>query len=64
MRIVTNVQSRKPQVRIARTAVIDLVADHPLEVVEAVLPPELRHGRFKAPDAPIASLMDASSPLI
>jgi integrase/recombinase XerD len=31
-----------------------------LEAVEAVLPPELRRGRFKAPDALIASLMDAS----
>lgn len=28
-----------------------------LEAVEAVLPPELRRGRFKAPDALIASLM-------
>lgn len=31
-----------------------------LEAVEAVLPPELRRGRFKAPDALIAALMDAS----
>jgi integrase/recombinase XerD len=29
-----------------------------LEAVEAVLPPALRRGRFKAPDALIASLMD------
>jgi integrase/recombinase XerD len=28
-----------------------------LEAVEAVIPPELRRGRFKAPDALIASLM-------
>ena len=28
-----------------------------LEAVEAVLPPALRRGRFKAPDALIASLM-------
>lgn len=35
-----------------------------LEAVEAVVPPELRRGRFKAPDALIASLMaDASTPL-
>ena len=30
-----------------------------LEAVEAVLPPGLRRGKFKAPDALIASLMDA-----
>ena len=29
-----------------------------LEAVEAVLPPELRRGRFKAPDALIAALLD------
>lgn len=29
-----------------------------LEVLEAVLPPGLRRGRFKAPDALIASLLD------
>jgi hypothetical protein len=28
-----------------------------LEAVEAVVPPELRRGRFKAPDALIASLL-------
>ena len=28
-----------------------------LEAVEAVLPPQLRRGRFKAPDALIASLL-------
>ena len=28
-----------------------------LEAVEAVIPPELRRGRFKAPDALIASLL-------
>jgi site-specific recombinase XerD len=33
-----------------------------LEAVEAVLPPELRRGRFKAPDALIASLLDDTSP--
>ena len=30
-----------------------------LEAVEAVLPPELRRGRFKAPDALVAMLMDS-----
>jgi integrase/recombinase XerD len=39
-------------------------ATEKLEAVEAVLPPELRRGRFKAPDALIASLMDASPPPI
>jgi integrase/recombinase XerD len=29
-----------------------------LEAVEAVIPPELRSGRFKAPDALIASLTE------
>ena len=29
-----------------------------LEAVEAVVPPELRRGRFKAPDALIASLLE------
>ena len=34
-----------------------------LEAVEAVVPPELRRGRFKAPDALIASLLaDAAAP--
>jgi hypothetical protein len=34
-----------------------------LEAVEAVVPPELRRGRFKAPDALIASLLaDKSAP--
>ena len=33
-----------------------------LEAIEAVLPPELRRGRFKAPDALIASLLDDTSP--
>jgi site-specific recombinase XerD len=32
-----------------------------LEAVEAVVPPELRRGRFRAPDALIASLMAASA---
>ena len=36
-------------------------ATEKLEAVEAVLPPELRRGRFKAPDTLIASLMDASA---
>lgn len=31
-----------------------------LEAVEAIVPPELRRGRFKAPDALIASLIEAS----
>ena len=30
-----------------------------LETVQAVLPPSLRRGRFKAPDELIASLFDA-----
>lgn len=33
-----------------------------LEAVEAIIPPELRRGRFKAPDALIASLMAGSPP--
>jgi site-specific recombinase XerD len=33
-----------------------------LEAVEAVVPPELRRGRFKAPDALIASLMADAGP--
>ena len=33
-----------------------------LEAVEAVIPPELRRGRFKAPDALIASLLEDASP--
>lgn len=32
-----------------------------LEAVEAVIPPELRRGRFKAPDALIASLLEEAS---
>ena len=38
-------------------------ATEKLEAIEAVLPPELRRGRFKAPDALIASLLadEASS---
>lgn len=37
-------------------------ATEKLEAVEAVLPPELRRGRFKAPDALIASLMEDMAP--
>jgi site-specific recombinase XerD len=33
-----------------------------LEAVEAVLPPQLRRGRFKAPDALIASLLEEIAP--
>ncbi len=33
-----------------------------LEAVEAVLPPELRRGRFKAPDALIAALLSPAAP--
>jgi site-specific recombinase XerD len=33
-----------------------------LEAIEAVVPPELRRGRFKAPDSLIASLMADSAP--
>lgn len=32
-----------------------------LEAVEAVIPPEMRRGRFKAPDALIASLLEDAS---
>lgn len=37
-------------------------ASEKLEAVEAVVPPALRRGRFKAPDALIASLLDDASP--
>jgi integrase/recombinase XerD len=37
-------------------------ASEKLEAVEAVIPPELRRGRFKAPDALIASLLENTSP--
>jgi integrase/recombinase XerD len=33
-----------------------------LEAVELVVPPELRRGRFKAPDARIASLLGLGKP--
>jgi integrase/recombinase XerD len=33
-----------------------------LEAVEAVVPPELRRGRFKAPDSLIASLLADTAP--
>ena len=36
-------------------------ASEKLEAVEAVVPPELRRGRFKAPDALIASLLEDAS---
>jgi site-specific recombinase XerD len=36
-------------------------ASQKLEAVEAIVPPELRRGRFKAPDALIASLMDETA---
>jgi integrase/recombinase XerD len=36
-------------------------ASEKLEALEAVLPPELRRGRFKPPDALIASLLDDAS---
>jgi site-specific recombinase XerC len=44
-----------------RTTEIYLQVDpsEKLETVQAVLPPGLRRGRFKAPDALIASLFDA-----
>lgn len=38
-------------------------ATEKLEAVEAVLPPQLRRGRFKAPDALIASLLADLSPM-
>ena len=34
-----------------------------LEAIEAVVPPQLRRGRFKAPDALIASLLADPSPV-
>ena len=34
-----------------------------LEAVEAVVPPELRRGRFKAPDALIALLLEPGNPI-
>ena len=37
-------------------------ATEKLEAVEAVVPPALRRGRFKAPDALIASLLEDVSP--
>jgi len=37
-------------------------ATEKLEAVEAVVPPALRRGRFKAPDALIASLLGDVSP--
>ena len=37
-------------------------AEQKLEAVEAVIPPALRRGRFKAPDALIASLLEDGSP--
>jgi integrase/recombinase XerD len=37
-------------------------ASEKLEAVEAVVPPALRRGRFKAPDALIASLLDDAPP--
>ena len=36
-------------------------ATEKLEAVEAVLPPQLRRGRFKAPDALIASLLEGGA---
>ena len=40
-----------------RWRALALVIKAKLEAVEAVVPPELRRGRFKAPDALIASLL-------
>ena len=37
-------------------------ASEKLEAVEAIIPPALRRGRFKAPDALIASLLEDASP--
>jgi site-specific recombinase XerD len=37
-------------------------ASEKLEAIEAIIPPSLRRGRFKAPDALIASLLDDASP--
>ncbi len=37
-------------------------ASEKLEAVEAIIPPALRRGRFKAPDALIASLLEDESP--
>jgi integrase/recombinase XerD len=36
-------------------------ASEKLEAVEAVIPPELRRGRFRAPDALIAALSEDAS---
>ena len=38
-------------------------ATEKLEAIEAVVPPQLRRGRFKAPDALIASLLADLSPV-
>jgi len=38
-------------------------ASEKLEAVEAIIPPALRRGRFKAPDALIASLLEDASQL-
>jgi len=48
-----------------RTTEIHLRLDpsEKLEPVEAVLPPAMRHGQFKAPDALIASLLDLGTPV-
>ncbi len=48
----------------ARTTEIYLRLDpsEKLEAMEAVLPPALRQGRFKPPDALIASLLDPGTP--
>lgn len=43
-------------------AYLRMDAAQKLEAVEAIIPPELRRGRFKAPDALIALLMEESSP--
>jgi site-specific recombinase XerD len=37
-------------------------ASEKLEAIEAIIPPALRRGRFKAPDALIASLLEDTSP--
>lgn len=45
------------------TALSDPDPSEKLEAVETVIPPELRRGRFKAPDALIASLMEDAPPI-
>ena len=49
-----DIENTESLMEFLRTARVDR---EKLEAVEAVLPPALRRGRFRAPDALIASLM-------